>query len=105
MLQAEKPPWVQYHNIVGVLPDEGFLGSLAAGTDGVVAFESAHLQDAASEIKVNADHSTVHRHPLSVLEVRRILLEHVDAVNSFPIRNASTRTPESAHRVQESATY
>jgi hypothetical protein len=32
-----------------------------------------------SEITVNADHTTVHRHPRAILEVRRILLEHLSA--------------------------
>lgn len=77
MLEARRPPWVKYHNIVGVLSDQGWLGSVAGGTDGVVSYASAHLDDVASELAVDADHSTLHRHPLSVLEVRRILLEHL----------------------------
>lgn len=78
LLEARKGPWVKYHNIIGVLPNKGFIGAVAGGTDGVVSFESAHLDDAASEIRViDADHSTVHRHPYSVLEVRRILIEHL----------------------------
>jgi pimeloyl-ACP methyl ester carboxylesterase len=78
MLHSKRPPWVTTHNIAGVVRDEGFFGRVAHDGDGVVAFESAHLDDVASEIVVNADHVTVHRHPLSVLEVRRILLEHLD---------------------------
>ena len=35
------------------------------------------MDDAASEIMVPADHTTVHTHPAAVLEVRRILLEHL----------------------------
>jgi len=76
LLAAPKAPWVRYHNIVGVIQNTNWLGKLAAGSDGVVAYESAHLDDVSSELVVNADHSHVHRHPLSVLEVRRILLEH-----------------------------
>jgi hypothetical protein len=34
------------------------------------------LEDADSEIVVGADHWNVHRHPRTILEVRRILLEH-----------------------------
>jgi len=37
---------------------------------------SAHLDDAESELIVPADHFHVHQHPLAVLEIRRILLEH-----------------------------
>jgi hypothetical protein len=75
LLQAPHPRWVTCHNIIGVLPNKGLVGKFAGGSDGVVSYESAHLDDAASELKVNADHMTVHRHPLSILEVRRILLE------------------------------
>jgi hypothetical protein len=42
------------------------------------------LEDVESEIVVPADHVNLHRHPRSVLEVRRILLEHLDELNSFP---------------------
>jgi hypothetical protein len=45
--------------------------------DGVVSRSSAHLDDAASEITVPANHTTVHTHPAAVLEVRRVLLEHL----------------------------
>jgi hypothetical protein len=37
-------------------------------------------------LKVAADHQAVNRHPLSILEVRRILLEHLRDVSSFPYR-------------------
>ncbi len=84
LLQAERPPWLKCHNIVGVLPDKGFIGSVAGGSDGVVSFSSAHLDDAVSELKVDADHLSVHRHPLSILEVRRILLEHLADLEAFP---------------------
>jgi pimeloyl-ACP methyl ester carboxylesterase len=76
MLRSPRSPWTTYHNIVGLVPDEGIVGSFAAGSDGIVAFESAHLDDVSSEITVPADHLTVHHHPRSILEVRRILLEH-----------------------------
>jgi hypothetical protein len=77
-----------------VLPDEGILGHLAAGTDGVVSYESAHLDNVDSEISINADHSTIHRHPLSVLEVRRILIEHILEVDNTPrLRPPAVRPP------------
>ena len=87
LLHAEQPPWLKCHNIVGVLPDKGFIGSVAGGTDGVVSYESAHLDNVASELKVAADHLDVNRHPLSILEVRRILLEHLRDATSFPYRS------------------
>jgi hypothetical protein len=68
---------VKYHNIIGLVPEGGLTGWLAAGTDGVVAYDSAHVEDVESELVVPADHTTVHAHPLAVLEVKRILLEHL----------------------------
>jgi len=37
-----------------------------------------------SEFIVPADHLEVHRHPLSILEVRRILLEHIANLSGPP---------------------
>jgi hypothetical protein len=34
-------------------------------------------------VEVPADHLTVHQHPLSILEVRRILLEHASGVEQW----------------------
>lgn len=79
------PPGVVYHSIVGVLPpDKEKTGRFLFGTldergDGVVAYSSAHRDDAVSELIVPADHVKVHHHPLAVLEVRKILLEHLKA--------------------------
>jgi pimeloyl-ACP methyl ester carboxylesterase len=77
MLQAHPSPGVQYHNIVGVVPDGSFVGRIASQSDGIVNYASAHLDVAESEIVVDADHVTVHQHPRSILEVRRILLENL----------------------------
>ena len=83
LLQSPVPSGVLFHNIIGVVPKEGFLGRVAAGTDGVVSQESAHLENAASEIVVQADHMSVHRHPQSVREVRRVLLEHLKDIEGY----------------------
>lgn len=80
MIEAQRAPWVKYHSIIGLVPAKGLVGQLAAGTDGVVAYESAHMDDVESELTVPADHSSVHSHPRAVLEVRRILQEHLDEV-------------------------
>jgi pimeloyl-ACP methyl ester carboxylesterase len=98
LLKAEQPPWLKCHNIVGVLPNKGLLGSVAGGSDGVVSYASAHLDNVASEIKVPADHLAVHRHPLSILEVRRILLEHLRDLRSFPARPAPRERTANAPR-------
>jgi pimeloyl-ACP methyl ester carboxylesterase len=80
MISAQKGPGVKYHNIVGRIRREDFLTKLAEDGDGIVGYQSAHLDDVNSEIVVAADHLNVHRHPLSTLEVRRILLEHLNDV-------------------------
>lgn len=77
LLQAQPAPWVQHHNIVGVAPEEEWVGSLTKESDGLVKFESAHLEGIASELVVPASHTNVHRHPRTILEVRRILLDHL----------------------------
>ena len=77
MLNAPTPPWVHQHTIIGVIPEKGLLGRVVGEGDGVVTVASAHLDTAESEITVNADHTTIHSHPLSVLEVHRILLAHL----------------------------
>jgi pimeloyl-ACP methyl ester carboxylesterase len=66
---------VTFHSIVGNIRP----GPLAHATDGVVAYSSAHLDGVASEKVVRSDHG-VQKDPAAILEVRRILLEHlVDA--------------------------
>jgi pimeloyl-ACP methyl ester carboxylesterase len=81
MLRAQRAPWTRYHNIVGVVPRRTILGRVSEDGDGVVSAKSAKLNDSASEISVPADHLEVHRHPLSILEVRRILLEHINSLS------------------------
>ncbi|HYW79442.1 MAG TPA: alpha/beta hydrolase [Thermoguttaceae bacterium] len=89
MLASRRPPWVKYHNIIGEVPDDGWLSSLASGSDGVVSRKSSHLDDAESELIVDADHTTVQSHPMAVLEVRRILLEHLAELSGRPAVNVA----------------
>jgi pimeloyl-ACP methyl ester carboxylesterase len=81
LLAAPTGPWVKYHNIVGQAPHEGFTNTvsmwLSGEGDGVVSLASAQLDNASSQIVVPADHMSVHRHPQSILEVRRILMQHI----------------------------
>jgi hypothetical protein len=65
-------PGVTTHSIIAVLGS----GPVTGKTDGIVAYESAHLEGVASEKIVRSDHST-QGHPETILEVRRILREHV----------------------------
>ena len=89
MLSSRRPPWVKFHNVIGVVPNEGMFGRLAAGTDGVVSRDSAHLDNAVSEIEVAADHTTVHAHPQTILEIRRVLMEHLAELEQFPAGGVS----------------
>jgi pimeloyl-ACP methyl ester carboxylesterase len=84
MLASYKAPWVRYHNVIGLVPERGLWGRLAAGSDGVVSRESASVDDAESEIVLEAEHSSVHTHPRAVLEVKRILLKHLGELPALP---------------------
>jgi pimeloyl-ACP methyl ester carboxylesterase len=53
-------------------------GSPIGQTDGVVAYESAHLEGVESELIVHSGHSTQET-PETIEEVRRILREHIGA--------------------------
>lgn len=77
MLRAPRAPWVTYHNIVGMTNTRKFFREVDATGDGVVSYDSAHMDDAASEIIVPAEHQSIHRTPKAILEVRRILTEHL----------------------------
>jgi len=80
-----RPDGVHYHSIIGVLPpDESWINTITPvshhgkeKSDGIVPYSSAHVDGVDSELLVPADHMHVHQHPLSTLEVRRILLEHL----------------------------
>jgi pimeloyl-ACP methyl ester carboxylesterase len=76
MHATPRPEGVVYHSVIGATK-EGV--PLEENTDGVVAVSSAHMEDVASEIVVAADHSALHRHPRTILELRRILREHLAA--------------------------
>ncbi|MDG2380292.1 MAG: hypothetical protein P8N76_01330 [Pirellulaceae bacterium] len=78
LLDSKKAGWVKYHNVMGRIAEEGFLSKVAGTSDGVVTTESAHLEEAESELVVEADHLNIHRHPKTVLEVQRVLLRHLN---------------------------
>ena len=60
--------------IIAVLGDSPITGK----TDGVVAYESAHIDGVESEKIVRSGHST-QGHPETIEEVQRILREHIGA--------------------------
>ena len=65
-------PGVATHSIIAVRPG----GPFEQGDDGVVEYQSAHLEDTESELVVRDSHSC-QANPHTVEEVRRILLEHL----------------------------
>jgi pimeloyl-ACP methyl ester carboxylesterase len=69
------PPTVTAHSIIAVKPGM----QPPDGDDGVVKYASAHLEGVASEFVVPSEHSC-QGNPLTIEEVRRILLEHLKAV-------------------------
>ena len=69
---------VRQHNVVGDLSKVTLTGGQKAdGGDGVVSRVNATLENAESEIVVNSEHRKVHRHPQTILEVKRILVENL----------------------------
>jgi hypothetical protein len=66
-------PDVRRHSIIAVVGS----GPVTGKTDGIVTYESAKIDGVASEKIVRSDHST-QAHPETILEVVRILREHVE---------------------------
>lgn len=97
MMQTPQSPKVKYHNVVGITkPDV----PLEENTDGVVKYASAHLTNVESEIVVEAEHSEAHRHPATIREIRRILLEHLQETHRqrFPVMPAHQQTSATVSR-------
>jgi hypothetical protein len=93
LLTAEPGPWIEYHNVVGRVPDLGWRRWFTEEGDGVVSLASARLDNMRqleSQIVVPADHVSIHRHPQSILEVRRVLLEQLAELENFPSGPAAT---------------
>ena len=65
-------PRIRAHSIISVNDD----APLEEAGDGVVKYESAHIDGVASELIVHSPHSGMQAAPETVEEVRRILLEH-----------------------------
>jgi hypothetical protein len=70
--QLKIDPGITAHSIIAVLGD----GPLIGRTDGVVAYESAHIEGVESEKIVRSGHST-QSNPDTIEEVKRILIEHL----------------------------
>jgi pimeloyl-ACP methyl ester carboxylesterase len=65
-------PGIKGHSIISVLPGM----EIKTGDDGVVEYQSAHIEGVESEFIVRSGHSC-QGHPFTIEEVRRILLEHI----------------------------
>lgn len=78
---AEMPvvPGVKAHSIIAIDGDD----QPPNGNDGVVEYKSARQEGAASEYIVRSVHSC-QGHPLTIEEVRRILLEHLESISTRP---------------------
>ncbi len=74
-------PQTTFHNIIGKIEKKNFSPfsreNRSQGSDGVVSVENAQFKHAQSITVVPAEHSSVHFHPQSILEVRRVLLQHL----------------------------
>jgi pimeloyl-ACP methyl ester carboxylesterase len=78
-------PDVTAHSIISVKDDK----PLERAGDGVVKYESAHIEGVESELVVRSPHSGMQAAPATVEEVRRILLEH-SATSACPAPDAAS---------------
>jgi hypothetical protein len=94
-------PGVKGHSIVAVLPGM----EIQAGNDGVVEYQSAHIDGVESEFIVRSGHSC-QGHPFAIEEVRRILMEHIGVTVTGPhhIKPESPRVPPSAPEAANTGT-
>jgi pimeloyl-ACP methyl ester carboxylesterase len=79
-------PGVTGHSIVAVKPGM----EIETGNDGVVEYQSAHIDGVESEFIVRTGHSC-QGHPFTIEEVRRILLDHLGVRVAGPVQAAPTR--------------
>jgi len=83
-------PGVHAHSIIAAQDT----GSLRDMSDGVVRYESAHIEPVDSEIVVRSGHS-VQAHPEMIAETRRILLLHIGMADPTPTeaKDPETQAP------------
>jgi len=90
-------PDVTDHSIIAVDDDE----PLDQAGDGVVKYESAHIEGVESELIVHSPHSGMQAAPATVEEVRRILLAHSER-SACPMTEPSPLVrPETGLRVPQ----
>ncbi len=78
MIMAEQPiaSNITFHSIIG----NKDAANTPSGTDGIVSYESSHLNGAESEKIVHSGHGAQIK-PQTIIEVRRILHEHLDSID------------------------
>jgi len=85
------PSSIPAHSIIAVEGD----GPIEEGDDGVVAYKSAHIDEAVSELVVLWGHSCQGQ-PEVIEEVRRILFEHLKTSEAtLPIYQETAELPNS----------
>jgi len=82
-------PGVKGHSIVAVLPGM----EIQTGNDGVVEYQSAHIDGVESEFIVRSGHSC-QGHPFAIEEVRRILMEHIGVTVTGPVQLDPAPSPD-----------
>lgn len=84
---------VRFHNVIGNHQPsalESLLINSDEASDGVVSLSSARNPLAVSEVHVDEEHSQIHQHPHTILEVRRILTEHLWTVRGDSVVRPAT---------------
>jgi pimeloyl-ACP methyl ester carboxylesterase len=94
LLRSRRAPWVRYHNIVGMLEHSGWFSGDTIESDGIVSFQSAQMDDVQTQIVVQANHGSVHTTSRAILEVRRILIEHLREASETPRLAACLDLPD-----------
>ena len=90
MARAKTSAETKFHNIIGVSSKRSPFRSRLEG-DGIVDVESARTPDAISEIQIDSEHTTIHTTDRAIREVRRILLEHLQEIESqYRVAQASS---------------
>jgi hypothetical protein len=74
---------VPYHSIIGDTKEAGRIG----GSDGLVEYNSSHLNGATSELIIKSEHN-VQKTADGIKEVRRILLEHLKTAPPIATTNS-----------------
>jgi pimeloyl-ACP methyl ester carboxylesterase len=85
---------IQAHSLIPVLGDGD---PLDGGKDGVVSYESAHVDYVDSELVVRGEHSCLNL-PATIEEVRRILHEHLSEVDSQWDETRNQPAPDPTNR-------